>query len=305
MENLPMNQDSGYIITIEWDGQKPPTRWYTFLAKYGLNTRQGSKDTSPIARRASTSGVAFQEGTIIVHSDSLARQLATLAYSMNAKSVMLGTITMGQFKMTQEDQHALEVISAQTGKRGPKAKENEGRYVIHCYEEGKTRVADLREAPLACPHCHGLRISWWRGEARKVMPFNAQEHDLDKYWVSTRFDENGRFSIPMTSNAITQLETVDEKKLSQGAQNNVYIVRRFVHNFAEKIDGNGLEILQAMDMAYCVQELPTKVRQDKRIKAMLDYYASGGEEAYEMRLDPTDVDIVDVASMDNRFIEKM
>lgn len=300
-----MNEDTGYIITIEWDGSKPPTRWYTTLAEHGLGTRQGSKDTSPIARRASPAGVAFQEGTIIVHSDSLARNLAATAYSMGAKSVMLGTITMAQFKMTQEDQHALEVISAQSGKRGPKSQENVGRYVITCYEEGKTYAVDLREAPMACPHCRGLRISWWRGEARKVAKFNPSQHDLDKYWVATRFDANGRYSVPLTSENITDLDTVDEKKLDQGVQNNIYLVRRFVHNNAERIDGNGLEILQAMDMAYCVQEIPDKVRQDMRIKTLANYYSSGKEDAYEMRLDPTDVDIVDVASMDNRFIEKM
>lgn len=297
-----VNQEcKGYIILIEWDGAKPPTRWYTTLGRYGLKI-SGNKDTSPLTRRASSRGVVFQEGTIIVNSDSLARTLASDARFMGAKTVMIGNIDAKNFQMSEQDRHTLENITAVTSKRGPKNKTEEGRYIIHCYEEAKTHVVDLREAPVVCPECGSLRIQWRKGDPRKVAIFNPQVHDLFTYWLSTRFTTKGRFEIPMTysNSKMPPMPVTDD--FEQGIQNAITQVTHFTAKNAETIDGDGKAILRAMDVAYCLQQVDDEARLNRRINALRQYYQQpGNNKTYPFAVDPLAVDMIDVAGADDLF----
>lgn len=130
-------QMNGFIVLIEWDGNKPPTRWYSFLARYGLNIGQGGVGDkfanagkgdriSPIARRmagknSNPYGVAFQEGAIVVNSGDMARRLASNARYFGATSVSIGSVSLNPYSMTPEDEQALSYALAVTSKRGPKA----------------------------------------------------------------------------------------------------------------------------------------------------------------------------------------
>jgi len=295
----------GYMVTIEWDGSKPPTRWYTYLASRQLNTRRNNGTTdnnSPVGRRASDAGVCFQEGAIIVNSDSLARDLASRAYSCGAVSVMIGVLDMRVFKMTTADEQALDKITTVSSRRGPKPKSEEGRYTVHCFEECETFEVDMRERPLACPHCHGLRIIWWKGSKTTVPAFDAQSHDISKYWLATRFDKHGRFSIPKTDDRATMPSNPDISTFEQGVQNGIGITMDFVHKFAEQVDGDGLEIIHAMDLAFSSNELSKEARQTQRIRALQAYYAGGGTTEYRMSHHDLKVDIVDIAGLDSRYI---
>ena len=295
------NQEcKGYIILIEWDGAKPPTRWYTTLGRYGLKI-SGNKDTSPLTRRASTRGVVFQEGTIIVNSDSLARTLASDARTMGAKTVMIGNIDAKNFQMSEQDKRTLEQITAVTSKRGPKNKTEEGRYIIHCYEEAKTHVIDLREAPVVCPECGSLRIQWRKGEPRKVAPYSDKQ-SITGYWIATRFDEHGRFETPMTYSNSKMPECPEVDKFEQGTINNIGQVKQFVATHDHILDPKSM--LRAMDCVYCLQRLDDEARLNRRINALRNYYQQpGNDKPYPFAVDPLSVDMVDVAGADNIFIK--
>ena len=292
------NQEcKGYIILIEWDGAKPPTRWYTTLGRYGLKI-SGNKDTSPQTRRASTRGVVFQEGTSIVNSDSLARTLASDARTMGAKTVMIGNIDAKNFQMSEQDKRTLEQITAVTSKRGPKNKTEEGRYIIHCYEEAKTHVIDLREAPVVCPECGSLRIQWWKGDPRKVAPYDPKKYYLQDYWTATRFDSNGRYEIPMVYSNSKLPEIPGIGKFDQGIQNDIVQTYKFATDHTQELENK--TALRAMDVAYNLQHLDDEARLNRRINALREYYQGGGNTNYPMAISPS-IDMVDLAGADGIF----
>lgn len=309
-----IKQQHGFIVLVEWDGRKPPTSWYSYLEQYGLTTKRGARYNeerqSPLSRRLTGDnpyGLAFQEGAIVVNSGDLARKVASTARYYGATTISIGSISVNPFTMSEQDEAALAKVMAVTSKRGPKAKSEEGRYSIFCIEEAVTHITDLRERPVCCPNCGSSRITWHRAEQGKIVKtFDPSSDDLLKYWVATRFDKNGIFETPSKTRANAELpELPDVDTFEQGIKNQINLTTEFAHDNAEIIDGDGLEILRAMDVAYCVQSISDEERLSKRIAALREFYAGGRNTVYPMAINPLHVDLVDVAAMDARFISKL
>jgi hypothetical protein len=304
-ENDESNERTGLVVSIEWDGLKPPTRWYTYLAQNGLSTCKGdSKDVTPLTRRHKSfgRGLAIQEGMIVVESHTLANRLAYMAKSYGAKVVMIGTLHVEAYIASENDVRTFDAVSKVESKRGPKVKAEAGEYTITCLEEGTTVTVMMDGKPYQCPHCAGTRIQYHMGKAPVVKTFNPGEHSIDKYWLATRF-ATGKFEIPTTSD---DAELPEQPNLTNDSQKfHVATVMKFVAKHAEDIDGSGLEILRAMDAAYCIQQAETGERLTRRIEVLREYYANGGTADYKMSVDPLAVDIADVAGIDSRFVRRM
>jgi hypothetical protein len=136
-----------------------------------------------------------------------------------------------------------------------------------------------------------------------VAVFDPQNHDITKYWLATRFDANGRFSIPVPSASAKLPDVPDTKKFEQGTQNQIDQTMTFVRKNAETIDGTGATIIRAMDVAYCLQHLDDEARLNRRILALREFYASGKTTNYPMSINSLEVDLVDVAGADPMYIK--
>lgn len=278
---------------VEWDGKTPPTTWYSRLHGMGLWVR-GNKDTSPIERRACNAGVVYQEGSIIVKSESLAHTLASMAYSMGAKTVSLGSFAVDTFYMSPTDQAALEKISTAWSRRGPKSHEDEGIYTITCTEQAATFEVDLREKPMTCPDCGSLAIQWRRGIRRNVQPRTAKESAFD-FWAGTRFigiayeipnvDLDGETHLPPTG-------------LNEQAQ----AVEKFYATLPQYVKDSNIELVaRVLDIAYSLQSASRERRIAVRLAALNEYYASGGDKTFAVN-PSTAIDLVDVAGIDGRLV---
>ncbi|MGW8177826.1 MAG: hypothetical protein ACWGQW_03415 [bacterium] len=288
------SQLNGYVVLIEWDGKAPPTTWYNRLHDYDLYIRgdgRDDKEESPLARRYSEyrNGVVFQEGAIVVHSQSFAHLLAGYAQQCGAKTVSVGLMTVEQYIMTDDDSHVFERIVAATSKRGPKSKAGAGTYTVTCFEEGHSVEVDLKEPPQVCPICSGFQITWHKG-TRKDVAFSNHGNAFE-YWKDTRFC-TGVFEIP---NA-----TFDAKPVK--AKGSIDF------DFDFELPDEFEVAIKLLDAAWCAKELlgreNTKETIARRSKLLSLYYASGREGDYDIR--PGDkVDLVDAASVEPDIMSLM
>jgi hypothetical protein len=187
---------SGYVVIIEWDGEKPPTTYYNHLKRLILGKNaplvRGDYDQGPLARRAAKSdkGVIFQEGCIICGSESLAYAIANLAKMNGATFVQLGKVELAEVAAVADsgDDEMMAHLQSVLGKRGRPTERHD--WAVSCFEE--LAVAELYQESdvLNCPSCHGLRIRSRRGGAKSYAP-PAQSLPSDEalsYWRSVRFE---------------------------------------------------------------------------------------------------------------------
>ncbi len=213
---------STFIAIIEWDGQKPPSKYYRRLHDLALRSRGGDKDESVLARRQNMSaqalqqaqstskrntsrartrrqtsretlqGVIFQEGAIICPSESLARTIAALAQRgfkdgkgnvIRAKAVKVGEVQFHSDDFVATDDDDKALARIDKVFGSRGRPEDESVWSVVCYEELLT--SQKTSAGVAnCPHCGGVRIRTREG---KPNAFAVPDGSLFDAWVRVRF----------------------------------------------------------------------------------------------------------------------
>lgn len=171
-----------YAVIVEWDGGKPPSRWYSRLHALAARVR-GDKTVSDIFARRSDKGVILQEGAIIVPTESLARVLAVMARNMGAASVQVGEIQFAPYLAPSETDRAVaERINDIMGRRGPKPPKTD--YTTVCPECLAVSHVESGYPPLTCPRCHGTAISVRPGFPRSYLYAGGLPGE---FWLHSRF----------------------------------------------------------------------------------------------------------------------
>lgn len=274
--NFDLKTNAAYLVAIEWDGLQPPSRWYRRLSGFGLRV-SGSKDLSPVERRASSGSYAgenvgaviYQEGAIMVSSYSLARTLAIYAKEEGATNVRIASLeVLDALERNQKDTQIVNRIESVFGRRGrPPASH---KWAVTCLE---CMTITAQEAPTAvnCGHCGGLRIN-----ARKGAPVTYADPggDLFTAWLRLRFSgahwepaeigENGQEAPAL------EFCNYDDKDAVKALEGSAVLAQ------IETMDRATAFLF--LDAIYVNLSHYTKEeRIEKRIRAAVEYYRLGGE----------------------------
>lgn len=289
------------IVLIEWDGKKPPSVWYHRLKKLGL-VISGNKDQSPLTRRQTFAGVAFQEGAILTVSESEARGLAWLAKDCGAKSVSIGKIEFSEMLMTNADAAVLNRIQQTLGKRGRPVKDVQDQdWTVTCLDEMKSFESFGRE-PVHCPSCGSFHIRLREGK-RPVSFSNQDSKSLVKAWTDLRWS-TGKFEEP-------QIDPVNGLELSAdyvGGDDRDMIYRIEKSTLYQQISQSNIsreKALRFLDIAFGVASVDPADRQHSRISAITRFIEIGGDQSKikNLMVDPYDLDAFDLYWKDSSSLE--
>ena len=195
-----------YATIIEWDGGKPPTKWYNRLARFGLNVR-GDKGSAPLARRSKDNHdtVIYQEGVIITEALSTAQVLGRLANEMGAVNVSIGQLDLidnkTAFAVDNEILTRLNGLSRIGRPTGGKAEVKD--YAVTCMDEVKTFNVRSDGKAIVCPSCSSFNVEYVEGKRKIYGAYTTtinpdplkDKKDFYLLWLATRFNE-GRFEMP-------------------------------------------------------------------------------------------------------------
>lgn len=177
-----MNKDKGYLVVIEWDGDKPTNAFYHRIRALTSGVRQNdseeARSISPVARRSEreSRAVIMQEGAIYCVSRSLARGLALVAKEYGAKSVEVANVTnMSPIEATAEDIEALKRINSILGRRGRPPAKITRDVIFTCYEELISKQLTVDGKILNCPTCGSLSVKMMYG-----IPNAFQKEDIEQ-----------------------------------------------------------------------------------------------------------------------------
>ena len=291
--------EENYILIIEWDGKKPPSRWYGRLAKLGLTAAgdYSKREEGVIARRASEAGVTHQEGAIICVRESTARSLGHIATELGAKAVTVARLEVCEMSMTQADQAALERITRTLSKRGRPAKDEPSDWVVTCRDEAVTYQLTEHREPSYCPHCASFNVSIRNG-LKNAVSYN-RSLDVIGNWVATRF-LGGGFEIPLIDpNAPPANGEVWD------AEENRLIKVLGKSTLAQEIAAFGsFEIaMHLLDLGFINLQLAQSERLTRRIHSITDFIGKGGDPLkYTLVCQPDDVSLIDLFDQDRKLI---
>jgi hypothetical protein len=298
MEKEPL-VNSLNLVLIEWDGGRPPTKWYNRLARLNLTVR-GDMDKSPIARRASESGVIMQEGAIVVHSESEARTLAHMAYSMGAKNVVVGELFPTMLQATSEDLAALKRLENVLGKRG--RGEPERDWTITCLDCLKSeQIHGI--TPVNCPECGSMRIHYYLGKLTTFKSSGDQMFD----WVQTRFVSN-QFGIAPIADSGEEIPTVVNPVNDMEDLHRIATVKnsKAATTAAEWLTAGKINqdtFYQILDGTYTVTLRDEKELKSRRFYALSKYFELGGSpDNVSLATDVKCPDIFDVMGCSNTIL---
>ena len=284
--------NGGYsILVIEWDGKRPPTRWYNRLHKLGLIT-SGDKEISPMARREGRSGVVSQEGALILNTESEARALAHLATDLGAKAVTLGHMEITELSMSREDQIVMNRIQSTLGRRGrPETPKN---WVVTCLDE-MISYEVWGQWPVHCKTCGSFHVSIHEGNQ---VTGSLSGTDLWSQWSRSRF-MTGTFEnpvivaggLPLKSEAI---EIVNEYRGTVEILKNSALTFQ-VYSALSLGNITEVEALRFLDYGLASLKLPAEKRSHNRLKGIEKYFLAGGaEDNIILTIKPTEVDAFDI-----------
>jgi hypothetical protein len=306
-----LQETQGYVIFIEWDGGKPPSRFYDYMHKqYHLWSRVGDKEEqSPMARRSEKSqgcGVIFQEGAVIVNSLSAAQNISAEARYSGAVAVLMGPLQVREYNLTAQDEKILEGMHKTWGRRGPKSKEGKGRYTIVCFEEADSYEVDLNAPPTNCPFCGGYHIQWHKGERKLApMPKDGDAETIFDQWVSSRFQAGQAepiFEIPLHSPSSDDVNIHADFKADEKIDQVIDFVKQNVDPLKAHKPASGnkiVNLMHAIDIAYLTTRMERKDRVGRRTQALVRYYQNGGMREFPINPPENSLDLVDLAGHGN------
>lgn len=302
--NLPrtISTQVVYLLVIEWDGKRPPTRWYNRLASLGLYIR-GSKEQSPLTRRQAPTGVVHQEGALFLESESQAKTLALLAKRMGAVTVTVGETRILDTLMTNEDREALTRLHSTLGRRGRPPKDD--YHTVTCHDCLHT-VEVFGQEPPNCQLCGSFRISVREGKRVRLQSIKDADMPLMRQWINTRF-VTGTWEEPIINDEQEKEVTrVEYSELDIKIQRSIYHVlgisrggTTLLEQLGEALEKgviNSEKALRYLDVAYRVVQLDMRERLDKRALAIAEWYRQGRNENAHTSLfvDEENVDAFDL-----------
>lgn len=192
-----------YMVIIEWDGKKAPTKYYHRLRSMGLKVRTQDladileKGLEPIQRRLQDNGrggVTLQEGCILTPSESQARAVSLLAQRYGARTVMIAPdVSLQEFEATADDMRTVAHIDSILGRRGkPPAP---SIFHVSCLDEVAAHVVTA-SGVATCPHCGSPNILVREVADQVIYRMPDDPLDAIQYWAASRFDANGDYTIP-------------------------------------------------------------------------------------------------------------
>lgn len=316
-----------HLVVAEWDGKKPPNRFYQRRSRMGINVRgdDPKKKKSILERRMTFveetddgkfmksmndlggGAVIVQEGTVLCESYSLARQYAALSMEEGARLV-LGPLSVNidessLFTLEQGDIDSLSRLHSVHGKKGRPTGDKHD-FVVCCMEEAKSYIVpDVRDVT-NCPNCHGANIRRRMGNAiPSFQPYPRKKvvdpFDLFGYWVATRFTQ-GVYETPKTDimgkkppkledTVITFEKEHDLMNLIQGSQ-------EFMALIGKLSPQTGLDLL---DGAFCSRNFtPKNHRQKLRLSIITECLSQGADpKKVQMNEKPKTLDVIDCAAV--------
>lgn len=289
------------IVLVEWDGQKPPTTWYARLRKLGL-VISGNKDQSPLTRRQTYVGVAYQEGAILTTSESEARGLAWLAKDCGAKTVSVGKIEFGEMMMTNSDAEVLNRIQMTLGKRGRPTKDIQDQdWSVTCLDEMKSFETYGHE-PVHCPNCGSFHIRNREGK-RPITNSNQDEKSLIAAWTNLRWS-TGKFEAPV----LDPTNGFELKADFIAGNDRDMIYRLEISTLYKQINQSCVsreKALRFLDVALGIAQIDATERQHDRIRAITRFIEIGGDQSKikNLMVDPYDLDAFDLYARDSQALE--
>ena len=316
-----------HMVVAEWDGKKPPNRYYQRRKRIGLNVRGDDlkKEKSILERRMSFvkeeedgkfkksmsdlggGAVIDQEGTILCESYTLAREIAALSMEEGARLV-LGPLSVNidessLFTLEQGDIDMLNRLHSVHGKKGRPTGDKHD-FIVCCMEEARSFIVpDVRDVS-NCPNCHGANIRRRMGDSiTSYQPYpkkkTTDSFDLFGYWVATRFTQ-GVYETPKTDVmgdkppkiedvAITSEKEHDLMNLVQNSQGFMDLIKKVSPQ-------TGLDLL---DGAFCSRNFtPKNHRQKLRLAIITECLAQGADpKKVQMNEKPDSLDVIDCAAV--------
>lgn len=273
-----------YLLVIEWDGKRPPTRWYNRLASLGLYIR-GSKEQSPLTRRQAPTGVVHQEGALFLESLSQAKTLALLARQMGAVTVTVGETRVLDTLMTNADRQALTRIHSTLGRRGRPPKDD--YFTVTCHDCLHS-VEVYGQEPPNCQLCGSFRISVRDGKRVRLQDIQDKDMPLMRQWLNTRFVSGDWEEPVMGVDEGKEVEKVEYTELDTNIQTAIYRVlgvrqggTTLLSQLADALQNDWInteKALRYLDVAYRVVQLDIRERLDKRALAIAEWYRQGRTE---------------------------
>jgi hypothetical protein len=300
-------QSGGYAVLIEWDGKRPPTRWYDRLRSLGYKV-QGSKDASPLARRDShnNNGITFQEGALLCREESEARTLAHLANEMGAANAMVITYTALDLSMSEQDFAALSRIQSTLGRRGrPPAATPK---VTVCHDCGK--ASDVFGASFRCHYCGGTDISQRDGQ-RTVIRLAPNLPGSPLGYIASRYLETWH-EEPDIQQDNPDAVLIDPAGPNYSASHSEVdaITHTEAYRLAEEAYQKGLitweNLYRIMDIIRLVQTRGSERRTLDRVTVIQRHIRAGGDIAgirLDSRLDK--VDLFDCAAITDPVSDRL
>jgi hypothetical protein len=290
-----------HIVITEFDGNKPPSVYYSRLHRLGLNVRRngaGNKDRPVIARRAESGynrysnnmGVVAQEGVILCSSASMAQLIGNLALQHGASFVQVGVADLEPVRTAPADTAALDRIQVVLGRRGKPL--DPSTWTVTCLEELSSMEVEARGVAV-CPDCGGANIVVRQGPLSPVR-INPQQ-SLIENWQTTRFT-TGRFEIPdidpkgqkpVPANIKSDIEKATAKSVQKSPE--------LTHLLDADIpDSLGFEVLDAIFSARAHHS--TEIRNQARAAAYIAYVRKGGNPMSVSLVERAEPDLLDTAT---------
>lgn len=314
-----------YIVLIEWDGKKAPSKWYRYLHKLGGRIRGGDMTLDPRERRQAMyeqaveeqnkrarainhahkrkgrranyatateeRGEIFQEGAIVCETESRAATLQALATELGARSTVMFKATAFEGDSVAANKGAAR-IKAILGRRG--RPEDNSNWSILCLEHLGIE-SEESTGVIACPKCGGVNIRVREGNPRT---FSDPNGDLVDAWVRLRFFE-GRYEICKVDEAasVPPALSVTAALITEAAESaGVDLLRQSVDlKFIGTLPREqGMRVLDAMFVARVYN---TEKLNKSRVEAVTKYMVNGGNPS-RVRLDvPPTPDVLDAAAV--------
>ena len=287
-----------YRVTIEWDGNKPPTTFYNRLRKLGLFVR-GDKELSPLARRVNSdnSAVIVQEGSISCESESLAREIFLMARYHGASVVQLDRSHSIDFVQSAEDARIYEKLESTLGKRG-RPSTPLADWVVTCMEQCCTshEVPQSRDV-VSCPNCNGLRVKTRVGTLSSYKFPESTEGTLIARWIRHRFVRR-EFEVPGDNTVATPGHSSIDISIDK-ERNIVELMEgstAFLQSLEDLPEDTAIRVLDGVFAARAYASVED--RKDARLRTCLLLYEKGaGATDVSLIEDDKVVDLIDASSI--------
>lgn len=331
-EMVETQENSSILVVIEWNGETPPPTFYNRMHSYGLYSRRKRMETPAQIEESGQSiyewranqtgkektdqhrGIVLQEGVIQCHSASMANTIKETAFQYGAKNVIVGNFITTALAMSEKDLDAFMAVETRISKRGPKAKVEEGRYTVTCFEKGRTYEVKSMSMPTNCPECGSVRnqvrlgrqVSFsFKCPVTSNLMSSANYYEMVGFWNRTRF-HNSSFEIPMFyDDNKHEMPPQMDKNAIPDCITAFFNSEALMHeDLIADIKDNPKAFMNLLDLVYCASQKNKSERKIERVQVIGDYLQGDGENIYDMSV-PATLDIIDVVAMDREYIKYM